>query len=195
MQNQDTHKIIEALSQLQKEMSFDMLREIAGDEYKNHTLHLWHKFQLACDNNLMTFWALSDSKIRAKISQYITDTLNADHIEKLSSQFVGYSVSHATLRPYDILTSYHQFIAEYRPRMLLGLNLSADGYKLLNEGEASAPEYDTEQVDYDIEALADILELIAPEGCYFGSHWGNGSDFGFWLLEADDIDEFDDIND
>ena len=43
-----------------------------------------------------------------------------------------------------------------------------------------------EALDYADAVLAELtdkLESAAPEGTYFGAHWGDGSDFGFWPEE------------
>ena len=34
-----------------------------------------------------------------------------------------------------------------------------------------------------ISDVLDALDECAPEGCYFGPHEGDGSDFGFWPIE------------
>ena len=42
---------------------------------------------------------------------------------------------------------------------------------------------DAEQASETVAELMDCLSAIAPFGCFFGSHPGDGADFGFWLTE------------
>lgn len=50
--------------------------------------------------------------------------------------------------------------------------------------------YTTEDADLDLEQLFDLLNEAAPAGYYFGSHPGDGSDYGFWQHEdAYDLDD------
>lgn len=46
-------------------------------------------------------------------------------------------------------------------------------------------DYWQDQADDDTFELFDILDSIAPEGCYFGALEGDGSCYGFWPCEDD----------
>lgn len=44
--------------------------------------------------------------------------------------------------------------------------------------------WSSDDVDIFLLELNNILESYAPEGYYFGTHIGDGSDFGFWKCEC-----------
>lgn len=44
--------------------------------------------------------------------------------------------------------------------------------------------YWTEQAHDDLDAIFDVMQDIAPIGCYFGAHIGDGALFGFWQEET-----------
>lgn len=99
---------------------------------------------------------------------------------KLGKEWIGGSVSHATLREEDLIPAFEAVLdaagVEYdRPpsvdKLLLGQALTDD-----EEEEVGL---------YLNETLFDLLDGIAPEGTYFGAHPGDGSDFGFWESETE----------
>lgn len=96
-------------------------------------------------------------------------------------EFMG-SVSHATMRNEDLIP---EFI------YVLGKIDKAAHAKIVAEYPAildsEEPDYDSEESDYCMESLFDALAEVAPPFCYFGSHPGDGSDYGFWPCE--DLEE------
>lgn len=93
-----------------------------------------------------------------------------------------YSVSHGTMRPQDLIPS---FLDELRL-------LDSAAYAQMVAGSA-VPAYVWEDSDSDwwhsddahsvLDSLFDALNECAAEGFYFGSHPGDGSDYGFWKVE------------
>ena len=118
----------------------------------------------------------------------------------LHSARIG-SISHGTLRTNDLLGT---FMGELESLTLLsGEYLSQNHearYRFSNlVGEAQdCFDEDGEEIyedKYNVaeelvsETLPDALQEFAPPYCYFGAHPGDGSDFGFWPCEIEDIKE------
>ena len=117
-------------------------------------------------------------------------------MKTLSNEFKNVSLSHATMRPEDLIPAFCRFLRLQAPTVL---NEIIEDYKDLPwmNDSLNFPE-DTQYLRWDIppelcqsvmylceDTLFDSLNDIAPEGCYFGSHPGDGSDYGFWECEED----------
>lgn len=79
------------------------------------------------------------------------------------------TVIHATLRPEDLIPAFRDELKKH-----------TDDIPKFEHGD--------DVMDYIIE-LTDALDDYSPSYCYFGTHEGDGSDFGFWvdreLIECD----------
>jgi len=86
------------------------------------------------------------------------------------------TVSHGTMRPEDLIPD---FCWELRYLGHRSSELTAI------EKRSNKPEYyDTEEAMWDLETLFNMLDEHSPDGAYFGSHPGDGSDYGFWVDES-----------
>ena len=95
------------------------------------------------------------------------------------------TVSHGTMRTEDLIPSFLSVAESHR--------LSRADRARVRKIQATMKEHEerdtfesywtSEEAEYDLEALFDILETIAPARHYFGAHPGDGADYGFWEVE------------
>jgi hypothetical protein len=85
------------------------------------------------------------------------------------------TVSHGTLRTEDLLSAFSSELSCIGPT-------DPEHVTLLIAVE-SVTDFDGEEASDLVNDLADALNEYAPDGCYFGAHDGDGSDFGFWSLD------------
>lgn len=90
----------------------------------------------------------------------------------LSQDFVNVSLSHATMRPEDLIPAFANFLSEQK-------GIDPTLYPVVGPGY----DFNSEDADWLLDSLFDKLNAIAPEGTYFGAHPGDGSDYGFWEFE------------
>lgn len=90
------------------------------------------------------------------------------------------SISHGILRTQDLLRSFASELERF----------DVDNSVLVDRARADADIIDanddghsTENANDTLESLFNELDALAPDGCYFGAHPGDGSDFGYWEIE------------
>lgn len=103
------------------------------------------------------------------------------------------SISTGTLRPQDLLNSFHSELERQINRNgdYFSKPENFDERDKLNNllGEVQDCFLDDENIDPEKEELVDdliqelenALQIFAPSYGYFGAHCGDGSDFGFWV--------------
>lgn len=92
---------------------------------------------------------------------------------KLSNGIVRYvgTVSHGTLKTDDLIEAFMQELWAIDEDMY---HICYEEIKEINASDNYTLD------DYLNDRLFYVLESYAPDGYYFGSHTGNGSDFGWW---------------
>ena len=106
------------------------------------------------------------------------------------------TVSHGTTRIADLIPAFAAALERLQnancytrdgdERELVKLHERCTNLLARIEQHQNEPEYfDSETADDDLHDLFDLLGEFAPPGHYFGSHEGDGSDYGFWSYDAD----------
>ena len=95
------------------------------------------------------------------------------------------SVIQATMRPQDLIPAFLEVIKntpEYDQIMISNSPIVS----LICDPTVEDEKWNNEDVSYFLhEQLWDVLNSYAPDGYYFGSHIGDGSDYGYWKNEEE----------
>ena len=95
------------------------------------------------------------------------------------------SISHGTMIAEDIVDAITRTIPD---PYLAPIDAAITEFNCLRSFDADCriPDKYAENASYILnEDIWDHLNSIAPEGCYFGSHPGDGADYGFWECEEE----------
>lgn len=109
----------------------------------------------------------------------------------LDESWIGTTVSSATLMEEDLIPAFENVlrIAKVPFKRPPSVDQLLDPDKPCPKGVA------LERVGWYLDELFDKMDEIAPEGCYFGAHPGDGALFGFWLVEERKLNKRGDYSD
>jgi len=109
---------------------------------------------------------------------------------QLDNDYKNMSLSEGTLRDADLIDRFAEFL---RDNYKTGYAAVAAEYPEMDQYDSAE-----EIVKYDVLDAEELSELvgmliwelneIAPEGCYFGAHIGDGASFGFWEEQDSDTE-------
>jgi hypothetical protein len=116
---------------------------------------------------------------------------------QLHEDFTG-TVSAGTMRQHDVFYNILEFAGDMIESGLIngvydGLRrLTPGGQDLVDQLSGLQDEFDdipdADHRSWLIGVLFDTMSDIAPDGYYFGAHWGDGADYGFW--PEDDVEDY-----
>jgi hypothetical protein len=98
---------------------------------------------------------------------------------------INESISSGTMRPQNLIPAFLDAVEAYAPDHYTAIMVQPFGFipsYVQDEGDDS-DWWDSEEASWKLDELFDILNEAAPEGCFFGSHPGDGSDYGFWQFD------------
>jgi len=106
-------------------------------------------------------------------------------MKRLTKEYRNMSLSHAIMGENDLCSAFMLFLHAVKHRCDIvrrvnSLQIALDN-AIINDFYREENE-----VSYVLnEDIWDLLDEIAPSRCCFGSHPGDGADYGFWEYEED----------
>lgn len=92
------------------------------------------------------------------------------------------SVCEGSLRSQDLLPKFLQLLQQYNPALWVRWT-TPDSPEYVNfPKDENDPWWDSDEAMSVLCDLIEALDDLAPPKFYFGAHFGNSSDFGFWPL-------------
>lgn len=92
-----------------------------------------------------------------------------------------------TMRPQDLIPAFLIELSCHDKAAAEAISAQIPHGGLLREGMImffdGHPWWDSEEAGEVLSELFDALEEHAPAGHYFGAHWGDGADYGYWPNE------------
>jgi hypothetical protein len=112
-------------------------------------------------------------------------------MKQLDNRHIGIILSDATMRSEDLIPSFMDFLEEIAEQCEIQEEVQAiqeDVGKLETVDESGYGTYYSDESQEEAswilnESIWDLLNDIAPDFCYFGSHPGDGACYGFWTDE------------
>lgn len=126
-----------------------------------------------------------DGAIEANATQY-TQTERQSTMSGNQVDFTG-SVISGTMREQDLVPAFMDVLEEYGNATLVA-HIKEEFQDVFAALDAGIDPYDMtdetgEGLAFLVQDLFDHLDELAPKGHYFGAHWGDGADYGYWPLE------------
>lgn len=95
------------------------------------------------------------------------------------------SVSTGTLKTDDLLRAFSAELRRFPDPTRFDHVLGEADFWAERYAQSLDDDVTQENAAYCLDELVDTLSQLAPTGCYFGAHPGDGADFGYWQPEED----------
>lgn len=98
------------------------------------------------------------------------------------------TVSHGTMRPQDLIPRFLDVLREVDPGQysaFISTPFTAVPSYVQDEGDDS-DWWQSEDAGHLLNELFEALDDAAPLGMVFGASEGDGSDYGFWIIDPDE---------